>query len=394
MNPSLALELKDGDEANPAEIVTKALDELKTSVDARLKDIETKAANDSKLADRLDKLEAKANRPGAGIRHDNDNDAKLETKALNKFLKGGVSSLDDLERKTLNLGTTTAGGYVVSPEYSKTVLEKLRQFSPLRGLASAMSIGTTEVYIPTLESDADGEGWVTETGNRTATEPVFGQINIKTFENARYVPISQQLLEDADIDLLSFVAGHIAKITGKVEAKSFMIGDGNGKPTGLLHTPGDYDAITTNEFGALGSGTILNALIAAFYELPGAYAANGSWMMRRETMGVIRAAADVAGNGRLWSDSLANGTPATLLGRPVYESIDLDLLPTVTGTKYPIVFGDMASAYQIVDRVGIALRVDDLTGADNGIVKVRWRRRVGGAPLLNEAAILVKSVKA
>jgi HK97 family phage major capsid protein len=54
----------------------------------------------------------------------------------------------------------------------------------------------------------------------------------------------------------------------------------------------------------------------------------------------------------------------------------------------------MASAYQIVDRVGIALRVDDLTGADNGIVKVRWRRRVGGAPLLNEAAILVKSTKA
>lgn len=389
-----ALELKDAGETDPVELVTKSLNEFQTAFDARLKEIETKSANDNKLADRLDKLEAKANRPGAGQRHDNDNDAKLETKALNKFLKGGVSSLDDLERKTLNLGTTTAGGYVVSPEYSKTVIEKLRQYSPLRDLASVMSIGTTEVYIPTLESDADGEGWVTETGNRTATEPVFGQLNIKTYENAKYVPISQQLLEDADIDLLSFVAGHIAKITGKVEAKSFMIGDGNGKPTGLLHTPGDYDFISTNEFGAFNTGTILNSVIAAFYQLPGEYAAQGSWMMRRETMGIIRSAADAAGNGTLWSDSLANGTPATLLGRPVYESIDMDLLPTATGTKYPIVFGDMASAYQIVDRVGIALRVDDLTGADNGIVKVRWRRRVGGAPLLNEAAILIKSTKA
>lgn len=391
MNPTLNIELKD-DNGDPAEVVTKALDDFKSSVDARLKDIETKsaAANDnSKIVDRLDKLEAKANRPGAGQRHDNDNDAKLETKALNKFLKGGVSSLDDLERKTLNLGTTTAGGYVVSPEYSKTVLEKLRQFSPLRGLASVMSINTTEVYIPTLESDADGEGWVTETGNRTATEPVFGQLNIKTFENAKYVPISQQLLEDADIDLLSFVAGHIAKITGKVEAKSFMIGDGNGKPTGLLHTPGDYDFVTTD-----GSAALLNDIIGAFYKLPAAYAANGSWIMRRETMGLIRQYADSSTNGRLWSDSLANGTPATLLGRPVYESIDMDLLPTATGTKYPVVFADFASCYQIVDRVGIALRVDDLTGADNGIVKVRWRRRVGGAPLLNEAAILIKSTKA
>jgi HK97 family phage major capsid protein len=393
MNPAFNIELKD-DNADPAEVVTKALNEFQASVDARLKDIETKSANDNKLAERLDKIEAKMNRPGAGIRHGNDNDAKLEIKALNKFLKGGKSVLDDLELKTLNLGTNTAGGYVVSPEYSKTVIEKLRQFSPLRGLASAMSIGTTEVHIPTLESDANGEGWVTETGNRTATEPVFSQNIIKTYENARYVPISQQLLEDADIDLLSFVADHIAKITGKVEASAFMLGDGNGKPTGLLNTPGDYEAITTNEFGSLSGGSILNTLIAAFYELPGAYAANGSWLMRRETMGVIRAAADAAGNGTFWSDSLANGTPATLLGRPVYESIDMDLLPTVTGTKYPIIFGDMASAYRIVDRVGIALRVDDVTGLDNGIVKVRWRRRVGGAPLLNEAAILVKSIKA
>jgi HK97 family phage major capsid protein len=390
MNPTLNIELKD-DNVDPAEVVTKALDDFQASVDARLKDLEIKTANDNKLADRLDKLEAKANRPGAGIRHDNDNvDAALETKTLSKFLKNGASSLDDLERKTLNLGTTTAGGYVVSPEYSKTVLEKLRQYSPVRGLASIMSIGTTEVYIPTLESDADGEGWVTETGNRTATEPVFGQLNIKTFENAKYVPISQQLLEDADIDLMSFVADHIAKINGKVEAKSFMIGDGNGKPTGLLHTPGDYDFVTTDG----SASSLLDALIGTFYKLPGAYAANGSWIMRRETMGLIRQYADSSTNGRLWSDSLANGTPATLLGRPVYESVDMDVLPTATGTKYPIVFGDMASAYQIVDRVGIALRVDDLTGADNGIVKVRWRRRVGGAPLLNEAAILIKSTKA
>ncbi|WP_314945893.1 phage major capsid protein [Bradyrhizobium cosmicum] len=384
MKTANELEFKDTGEADdPTAELAKQLAELKTA-------LETKAANDNaKLIERLDRIEAKANRP-TNRQAANDNEPGLETKALSKFLRSGVSALDDLERKTLNLGTNTAGGYVVSPEYGKTVIEKLRQYSPLRGLASAMTIGATEVYIPTLETDADGEGWVTETGNRTATEPVFGQLNIKTFENARYIPISQQLLEDADIDLLSFVAGHIAKITGKVEAKAFMIGDGNGKPTGLLNTPANYASVTA----AADASDIIAKVIEAFYKLPGAYAANGSWIMRRETMGAIRAAADTALKGNLWSDGLANGTPATLLGRPVYESIDMSLLPTATGTSYPVVFGDMASAYQVVDRVGLALRVDDLTGADNGIVKVRWRRRVGGAPLLNEAAILIKSTKA
>lgn len=389
MNVNAALELKDtGDDLDPVAVVTKSLNDFQVAVEDRVKAIETKA-NDNVLKDRVDKIEAKLNRPGIETKS-GSGDADLETKALNKFLREGASGLDDLERKTLNLGTPAAGGYVVVPEYAKSVLEKLRQYSPLRGLASTMTIGTTEVYIPTLETDADGEGWVTETGNRTATEPVFGQMNFKTYENARYIPISQQLLEDADIDLLSFVASHIAKITGKVEAKSFMTGDGNGKPTGLLKTPANYDFIAANSDGS----DILDAVISAFYKLPGAYAANGSWLMRRETMGKIRAAADNATKGALWSDGLANGTPATLLGRPIYESVDMDLLPTATGTKYPIVFGDMASAYQIVDRVGLGVKLDDLTGADNGIVKVRWRRRVGGGPLLNEAAILVKSTKA
>ena len=109
----------------------------------RSKSLETKSgANDNtKLVERLDRIEAKVNRPGT--KASNDNEPQVETKALNKFLHAGVQSLDDLERKTLNLGTTTAGGYVVAPEYSTKIVEGLTQFSPLRGLASSMTIGGT-----------------------------------------------------------------------------------------------------------------------------------------------------------------------------------------------------------------------------------------------------------
>ncbi len=58
---------------------------------------------------------------------------------------------------------------------------------------------------------------------------------------------------------------------------------------------------------------------------------------------------------------------------------------------FPIAFGDYASAYQIVDRVGVAIQRDDFTGADNGIVKLRARRRVGGKPVLPEAVVLIKA---
>ena len=71
-----AFEFKDTgeDQNDPAAIVTKALDGFKVNFEDRLKSIETKAAaanDNAKLVERLDKLEAKANRPG-GARHEGE----------------------------------------------------------------------------------------------------------------------------------------------------------------------------------------------------------------------------------------------------------------------------------------------------------------------------------
>ena len=376
MKPAPILELKDDNADDPAAIVTKALEGFQTTIDGRLKALETKVANDNKLGDRLDRIEAKLNRPGTPA---SDNEPKLEAKALNGFILGGTASLDDLERKTLNLGTPANCGNVVAPEYSTKIIDGLTQLSPLRSLASAMTIGTTEIYIPLLTGNADG-GWVTENGPRPSTEPTFGQANIKTFEYAATVPVSLQLLEDSFIDLSAFLQRHLVKRFAKGESTAFMKGDGNGKPTGLLNTPGDYTQFD-----------LLETLIETFYGLPSEYANVGSWMMRRETMGVIRQLADGSGSNLSWADGLADGTPPALMGRPVYESVDMDLM-TGAATTFPIAFGDYASAYQIVDRVGVAIQRDDFTGADNGIVKLRARRRVGGKPVLPEAVVLIKAV--
>jgi HK97 family phage major capsid protein len=368
------------------EVVTKALASFQSSLDDRLKAFEKKSS------DRLDALEAKMSRPAQSGTLANDNEPqKVETKALNDFLRGGAASLDDLERKTLNLGTPANGGYVVAPDYSTRVIEGLVQYSPLRSLTSPISIGTTETYIPILTSGTDG-GWVSEAGNRPSAEPAFDQANIKTYEFAATLPVSVQLLEDNAVNLAALLQRWITKKFAKAEASAFVVGDGNGKPTGLLHTPGDYEQITADQDGS----DLLNKLIDLFYALPGDYANVGAWMMKRSTMGIIRKLADAAPSKRpIWSDSIARGTPATLLGCPIFEAPDMDALVgagSPAATTYPVIFGDFASAYQIVDRVGVAVMRDDFTGADNGIVKLRARRRVGGKTVLPEAAVVLKAV--
>jgi HK97 family phage major capsid protein len=343
----------------------------------------------AELNRRLDELVAKAQRPGA-VAETSEEQLEAETKAFNHYLRDGFAALDDAERKTLNWGTPSAGGYVTAPTYATTIIEKLTQFSPMRPISSVMSIGGLKVYLPVLTTKITA-GWVTETGSRGTTEPAFDQLPIEAFEMAAVVPVSRQLLEDSFIDLSGFLAGQIGEQFGKLEATAFVHGVGTTQPTGFMKTPSDYAQVSADDDGS----DIVAKAIELFYKLPAAYASRGTWLMNRTTQGVLRAAADNATKGLLWSDGLANGTPANFMGRPVMDAVDMDNMQSgdsPAADTFPIAFGDFASAYQIVDRTGLTIQRDDFTGADNGIVKFRAHRRVGGAPKNAEAIVLMKAV--
>ena len=51
----------------------------------------------------------------------------------------------------------------------------------------------------------------------------------------------------------------------------------------------------------------------------------------------------------------------------------------------PIVFGDIASAYRIYDRVALSIMRDPYSQATSGLVRFHARRRTGGALVLAEA---------
>jgi HK97 family phage major capsid protein len=107
INPYDLIELKDGD-VDPNEIVIKALGDLQKSVDDRLKVIEGKGI-DPKLLERLEKVEAKANRP-TGSKDTDNVDAELEKKAFETYVRKGVLTAE--ETKSLRVSDDTTGGYL------------------------------------------------------------------------------------------------------------------------------------------------------------------------------------------------------------------------------------------------------------------------------------------
>ncbi|HVA17805.1 MAG TPA: phage major capsid protein [Candidatus Dormibacteraeota bacterium] len=361
------IELKNGDD--PADVVTKALGELKESVDGRLKAIETKSANAAKVTDRLDKIEAKLNRPVANDNNDaTDETKKLETKAFGKFLRSGREALGADEVKSLITGDDPRGGYVAPPQMSTDIIRLLTQFSPVRAAARVGQTANPSVILP-VRTAITNALWEGETETETESDPAFGQVEIPVFGLKTYTDVSVQLLEDAAIDLQAELNLALAEDFGKKEGTAFVNGTGVKQPRGIMvHPSVQYVP------GGDASNLTANGLIDVFHALPPAYRGVGAWMMNSTTVGAVRKLVTSTG-APLWVDSLAAGNPATILGRPVIEAIDM---PDVAGNAFPIVFGDFNSAYRIYDRVSLVLLRDPFTQATNGLVRFHARRRVGG----------------
>ncbi|OCJ42732.1 phage major capsid protein [Agrobacterium tumefaciens] len=325
------------------------------------------------LKARIDALEAKSNRVRASNNNhpagQNDNSEK---KAFADFIRNGDAS----EVKSLGYATPSTGGILAPEAVSTSILEKVAEFSPVRGLAQTISMSGPLLQLPRLVDEVT-VGEVTETAARPESEPTFDQIDLKPFEMAVIVPVTRILLEDAQIDLSSYLGNHIARRFGQKEAGWFVNGNGTTQAEGVLKSA-DVQEVE-GEIAA-------DDLIDLFYSVKTAYSANGTWLMNRKTMAAVRKLKDTDGS-YLWQPSIAAGLTPTLLGRPIYEAVDM---PDVAADATPIVFGDFATGYAIADRVGFEIIRDDITGAGNGIVKLHARRRVGGRVVMGEALTKLK----
>ena len=369
---AVALELKDDGDA--IDLVTKALADVTKSVDDRLKAVETKSVDATKVTDRLDKIEAKMNRPGTDDSAANDNQ-KIEVKAFTTFIRSGREAMGAEEIKSLIVGDDPRGGYLAPPQISTELITFLTQYSPVRAAARVGQTASPSVILP-VRTGITNALWEGEIETESESEPAFGQVEIPIFGMKTYTDVSVQLLEDSAQDVGAILSDALGEDFGKKEGAAFVNGTGVKQPRGIMVHP-------TVAYTPGGDANLLlaNGLIDLFHALPPAYRQNGAWMMNSTTVGAVRKLVTTTG-APLWVDSLAVGNPPTILGRPVIEAIDM---PDIASNAYPVVFGDFNSAYRIYDRVSLTLLRDPFTQATNGLVRFHARRRVGGDVVKAEA---------
>lgn len=269
------------------------------------------------------------------------------------------------------------GGYAVPPNVQQEIITRLPGLTAVRGGGARVVelVNSNSIELPTYTGGTDryrgalrgtwGSGETPTPGDKNAT---MGMETVVAHVYTYKVSMSQSLVEDA-ANLVDLVQSDIGDTLAIDEDEAFLIGDGAGKPRGILPSSTNADSLSEVVSGsgtALTAGGIKNLKRGVATQ----YRKNGKWIGNSDTFGDVEALVD--GSGAYIFPDLSDTD--MLLNRRVLES---EALPDVASSAYPLIFGDLAG-YYIVQKAGLTIvRMQD---SNTGINKVEFhvRRRVGG----------------
>lgn len=220
------------------------------------------------LRNDMNTVKAKLNRPVAANNNhpDGANDNGLERKAFVDFARRGVERMEQKAVAALTVSTDSQGGYLAPEAFGTEILKKIVEFSPVRSYARVMSIAAPEIKLP-RKLTGTAATWVGETDDREQSDMTFEQATFTPYELATYVDVSNQLLEDNAYNLEGELAGDLGESFGKTEATAFVLGNGTGKPRGLLTAAGITEVKTGNAgtLGADPAATIIGMFLSLIH---------------------------------------------------------------------------------------------------------------------------------
>lgn len=408
------------------------LEELKKGgatgdLDAKLAKLEQDISGFSEQKSRLEKIETRLSRPGAGAggeRGEKEGPEELAHRAaFTSWLRapGDVDrrhalqraeremrkarrnadldqSLDEWDRETraaaTSTGTGSAGGFALPEVLERQIARLSVDISPMRQIATVRTVGSTD-YKELFDINGAAFEWVGEgdTRNQTNTSdlvevaPTFGMASAKP-------QATEESLDDLFFDVESWLIETASEAIAQGEGAAFVAGNGTKKPTGFLAGPAPVTtadtsrAIGTLQYIASGQAAAMPASLDTLYDVVYAvrarYRRNARWVGGKLTYASLRKYKDSTGQ-YLWQPAAVAGQPDMFMGYPTTEAEDM---PVVAANAFPLAFGDFKEGYLITDRVGMRITRDEITTP--GYVKFYVRRRTGGKLRNTQAIKLLK----
>lgn len=308
------------------------------------------------------------------------------------------NELEALSKAAMAGGTAADGGYLVNDEFRGEIVRAIEEFGIVRKLARVIPMRGDTLSLPKVTASVTVT-WPGELGAGTGAQPTLAQVQLVAKTLVGLTPMSNELLEDANFDVIELLTEIFAEaIAGEEDNQGLA---GSGSPfTGILNASGTT-VVTMASGQDTFAETTLDDLRDLITQIKSSLLSGSVYVMHRNIWGIIQKLKENSQHVGTFQNPIVTGeapkgvgVAGYLWGYPVYLS---DKMPgtTAVATKF-VIFGNLRYLY-LGDRKQVAMSIstDATIGAYNlfemNMSAVRVVERIGLTVGLGSAFALLKT---
>ena len=262
------------------------------------------------------------------------------------------------------LTTSDAPGWVPE-EFSKQVIEIISLENPYRQFGTVFPVNYLKGSVPAFLSSLTVSR-IAEGANYTESTPTLSRVQFSIEKWGTYVALTEELLDLSNPNIVDVLARAVGRAFADKERDLFTNGTGTNQPKGIRSET--YSPITFSD---------ADSVIEAYYAVDPQYRSRAVWLTSSKGVLVLRKLKDSQGR-YLWQDGFGE-TPATIMGRPVYEIPEIPSNLGASNDETEIYFGDF-SYYYIFDynQGRLESSQNDVLGFLSDSIYVKFRKYFDG----------------
>ena len=301
--------------------------------------------------------------------------ASTDAELIRALAKGEIRShLFGPDAEQRDVYSTSTGAPVPTSFYNQVIM--LARFTgPMLDPAVTTHLNTAggeALQIPSLATYSAGTAFA-QGSAIGESDPVFNSfVTLNAYKYAFITQLSQELIQDAGVDILGMLAEQTANGIGYSVGAKLTTGTGTVEPKGIVSAAGSGITGATGTAGVFSVANILDLIYSvdtAARTRPGA-----GFMMNASSISKVRQLQS-SGGYYVFSPAASADQRDLVGGYPVYENPHM--ASTGTGNK-SVIFGDLKSYMVRIAGGGLQLDRSDEFAFNQGLVTFRAQIRVDG----------------
>lgn len=272
-----------------------------------------------------------------------------EVRSLDLYLRGQAESEEyrDLTA-SISAGNAVAstpgnGGVTIPKNVAADVIAKLGEVSPIFSLSRQIPSVTGVLTVP-RQGSLEASSFTGELENIAQLKPQFETVDLTQKRVGAFIQLTDQILNDSAIDLVSYSTEYLAQSLGRALEKNILVGVDKGFSPIIGHVAPE-NAVTFADPAA----PTIDEMIDLTNAVNPAYLVGSAFYVSRPVYNVISKLKDGDGQYLFFRGDTATAGHPTFAGYPVYVSESL------AGQDVQVIFGNASMGYSVMIKEGIAL---------------------------------------